>query len=225
MTPLPAAPPAPPPLLRPEPTARHELPFRHVVFAPGSLLSAATAAQLSAAFPTSLLRSARSRRGGDKTYAVNALTLHHHGDPAPELARLDALWHSVVRELTSPDYSHRLLRLLGLPEAPVDVEIRLTEYAHGGWMSRHTDRPEKAYSQNIYLCPGWRPQWGGGLSLYASATALRPTTTFVPGDGNSLAFARSETSWHEVLPVTAQARAPRRALLVHAHWKDWKERP
>ncbi|MFC7304493.1 2OG-Fe(II) oxygenase [Streptomyces monticola] len=208
-------------LVRPEPTQLHQLPFPHAVFDPGALLAPATAARLAATFPAGLLRTATTagqERRSDKTYAVNAFTLHHHGRTAPEADRLDDSWRRLTGELAAPDYGRRICKLLGLPDADITVELRLTEYVRGGWMSRHTDRPDKAFSQNIYLCPGWRPQWGGGLGLYAEPRQALPVRTFTPGGGNSLAFARSDDSWHEVFPVTAQARAPRRALLVHAYW-------
>ncbi|WP_353947422.1 2OG-Fe(II) oxygenase (plasmid) [Streptomyces sp. HUAS MG91] len=203
---------------RPEPATRHAHPYPHVVFGPGTLLGADDTARLTATFPAHLLRTAHHRDGGDKTYTVNALTLHRHGTPAPELNDLDPVWHTVVARLAAPEHGHHMLRLLGLPTAPLDIEVRLTEYRRGGWMSRHTDRPDKAFSQNIYLCPGWQRHWGGGLGLYTTSSAPDPATTFQPGDGNSLAFARSENSWHEVFPVDPRARAPRRALLLHAHW-------
>lgn len=197
---------------------RRTRPFPHVVLGPGALLGAAATARLTATFPAHLLRTARHRDGGDKTYTVHALTLHRHGTPAPVLDGLDPVWRAAVNRLTDPAHGALMLRLLGLPAAPLDIEVRLTEYRHGGWMSRHTDRADKAFSQNLYLCPGWLPHWGGGLGLYPTETAPEPAATFLPGDGNSLAFARSEHSWHEVFPVDARARAPRRALLLHAHW-------
>ncbi|MEV3854262.1 2OG-Fe(II) oxygenase family protein [Streptomyces sp. NPDC050095] len=218
---LPAAPPVP----APAPGERHTFPYPHVEFGPGTLLGADTTARLTATYPAHLLTTATHRSGGSKTYTVNALNLHHRGTTTPELDRLDPVWRAVVDRLTDPGYSRHMLRLLGLPAVPVDIEVRLTEYRRGGWMSRHTDRTDKAFSQNVYLCPGWQPHWGGGLGLYATATAAEPVKTFVPAHGNSLAFARSDASWHEVFPVDARAAAPRRALLLHAYWADGREAP
>ena len=84
-------------------------------------------------------------------------------------------------------------------------------------MSRHTDRPDKSFSQVIYLCPDWQPSWGGGLALYEGAESDSPSRVVYPSAGNSVAFARSERSWHEVLGVTPEARTPRRALLIHGY--------
>jgi len=55
---------------------------------------------------------------------------------------------------------------------------------------------------------------GSELYLYSSETGAGPAAVSVPGPGTSLAFARSDRSWHEVMVVSAQAPQPRRAVLV-----------
>lgn len=201
---------------RPAEIADH--PFRHVCFGEDDGLSAAEVALLLEAFPgADALAGSRRTAGGDKTYSVRTATVHDSGRWTPVLDELHPRWQGFLRQLVDSDYRHRLAALLGLPPGPVELEVRLAEYPRGGWMSRHTDRPEKLFSQNIYLCPGWRPDWGGGLALYADEHDPDPVTVFVPGAGNSLAFARTDRSWHEVLPVSPAAPTPRRTVLVHGY--------
>lgn len=194
------------------------LPFPHATFAESSLLSRADVDKLVATFPAAgTLVDTRRTRGSDKTYEVSTLTLHDRGQWSAEYTRLDACWRELADYLVHSRYRLELAELLGVPPGPIELELRLTEYMRGGWMSRHTDRPEKLFTQNIYFCPGWQPEWGGSLALYDDRDATQPTTLFFPAAGNALAFARSDLSWHEVIPVTKSARAPRRALLLHGY--------
>jgi hypothetical protein len=193
-----------------------EHPFRHVVYQDPPLLTAAEVSELLAAFPGPDVLGAHSRtNGSDKTYQANMASLHDMRGWSPAAARLAPCWRELVRELVESAYGRRLADHLGIPPGPVTLELRLTEYLEGGWMSRHTDRPDKLFSQNIYLCPRWLPEWGGELALYTDESDEDPSSVFVPGAGTSLAFARSDRSWHEVMPVSAAAAVPRRALLVH----------
>jgi len=195
-----------------------EAPFQHVVFGAGTLLSARLHDELLGTFPSDgVLRGSRRVAGGDKTYQVRMATLYLRGGWSPALAAMAEAWRLLARHLVDSDYRYELAGLLGLGRPRIELELRLTEYASGGWMSRHTDRPDKLFSQNIYFCPQWNEQWGGGLALYAGEHEAEPASTFMPGAGTSLAFARTDRSWHEVLPVSAGRHPPRRALLVHGY--------
>jgi hypothetical protein len=189
-------------------------PFRHAL---GDLAPAA-AAGLAEEFPRWILRESSRASGGDKTYRVRVRTVYDHGHWLVDQGTLGAGWSRFLGDCLAPARISELAGLLGLPQIPSRIELRLTEYTGGGWMSRHTDRPEKAFSQLVYLSPGWRPEWGGELALFASATAASAARVLYPGGGNVVAFPRSGRSWHEVRPVRAQAGAARRALLVHGYW-------
>jgi hypothetical protein len=200
------------------PATVSEHPFRHVCFAEASGLAVSEVERLIEVFPADgAVAGSRRTAGGSKTYSVRTVTVHHAGRWTSVLDELHPRWRDFLGQLVESDYRHRLATLLGIPPGPVELELRLAEYPRGGWMSRHTDRPDKLFSQNIYLCPGWRPEWGGGLALYGDEHAQDPVALFVPGAGNSLAFARSDRSWHEVLPVSPRAPIPRRTVLVHGY--------
>ncbi|WP_086661494.1 2OG-Fe(II) oxygenase [Lentzea kentuckyensis] len=196
----------------------HERPFRHAVFGERALLAPDAVAELVESFPgAGVLDTFRRTAGSDKTYLANMATLHDHRGWSDKVRMMAPCWRTLAHQLVESDYARRLSALLGVPPGPVTLELRLTEYTEGGWMSRHTDRPDKLFSQNLYLCPQWSDQWGGGLALYEGEHDEEPSAVFLPGAGTSLAFARTDRSWHEVLPVSAGAPAPRRALLVHGY--------
>jgi 2-oxoglutarate-Fe(II)-dependent oxygenase superfamily protein len=194
------------------------IPFLHCTLGEETILSRAAVSELLDSWPDStFLASTQRTTGGDKTFRTNTATVLIGSRWCFPLEQLSSCWRNFLDYLAGPRYRQNLARVLKAPDGPIELEIRLTEYPRGGWMSRHTDRPEKLFSHNIYLCPDWQASWGGGLALYGNATASEPYTTYVPGAGTSLAFARSEHSWHEVLPVSDSARRPRRAVLVHAY--------
>lgn len=192
-------------------------PFEHVVHNSGALLPIDTVAQLMQTFPHDRLTERWSRPGGDKSYRVRTSTLYDAHGPTALLADLPLCWRDVVGAITATAYGSTMADLLKLTSVPARWEIRLSEYSHGGCMSRHTDRPDKLFSQNIYLCPRWEADWGGELALYDGPASAHPVVVFPPGPGVSLAFARSDHSWHEVRHVSQACQAPRRALLVHAY--------
>lgn len=219
--------PSPGPALDLSTGTRADEPFPHVVFAPGTLLAPALTDELVATFPEELIPATRSRtadeaarEGQDKTYTVAHLGLYRDGvwNVDPEL--LPPAWQDFLRRVTSPAYAAQVLEVLGLPPQPVSLEVRLTSYPSGGWMSRHTDRADKLFSHNFYLCPDWRREYAGGLALYADETGPAPHHVVLPGRGNAVLFRRSEDSWHEVLPVAEGSPVPRRAVLVHGYVTD-----
>lgn len=206
---------------------RADAPFPHVVFAPGTVLAPALTDELVATFPEELIPATRSRtvadavrEGQDKTYSVAHLGLYRDGvwNVDPEV--LPPAWQDFLRRVTAPAYAEQVLELLGLPPQPVGLEVRLTSYPSGGWMSRHTDRADKLFSHNFYLCPDWRREYAGGLALYADETDPVPHHVVLPDRGNAVLFRRSEDSWHEVLPVAEGSPVPRRAVLVHGYVTD-----
>lgn len=202
--------------------ARHVAePFPHFEFDAVAFIPGGSVAELVDSFPERLMLGAKLRgAGSDKSYLVDHRGVFDHGSWLIEPDRLPGPWHRLLSYLTSSEYSDAVRALLGLGDAKVRIEVRLSSYPSGGWMSRHTDRPDKLFSHNIYLCPEWNTEWGGGLALYATAQCEQPVRIVCPGPGNSVLFARSDSSWHEVMAVSASAARPRRAVLIHGYHSD-----
>ncbi|MEU7723856.1 2OG-Fe(II) oxygenase [Streptomyces sp. NPDC040724] len=193
-------------------------PFPHCELGPDSIMSGAAVSTLLNTFPAHLMRGATLRdKGGDKDYYVDHLAVFDRGRWKVRTSELAPLWQRLLRYLAGEQYAAGVRALLGLGEVPMSIEVRLSSYPSGGWMSRHTDRADKLFSHNIYLCPGWDPAWGGGLALYGSGTDPDAARVVLPGAGNSVAFRRSDASWHEVMPVSPDSARPRRAVLIHGY--------
>jgi Rps23 Pro-64 3,4-dihydroxylase Tpa1-like proline 4-hydroxylase len=197
------------------------LPFPHHTFAPHSIVSEEAVSTLLEAFPEHLMRGATLRdAGSDKNYYVDHLTVFDRGTWKVRTPNLAEPWRQLLHYLAGDRYATAVRSLLGLGDVPMSTEIRLSSYPSDGWMSRHTDRADKLFSHNIYLCPDWDPSWGGGLALYESRTSRAPARVVMPGAGNSVVFRRSDVSWHEVMPVSPNAARPRRAVLIHGYRED-----
>jgi SM-20-related protein len=193
-------------------------PFLHCEFPVGGILSQDDAAMLLRQFPHDLLGSPRLRRKGtDKDYLVSHLDVFDRGRWVTPPADLPASWRCLLDYLVGREYRAMMADILEIGDIDMAIEVRISSYPRGGWMSRHTDRPDKVFSHNIYLCPGWNPARGGQLALYGDRHESEPARTVLPGMGNSVAFRRSDDSWHEVMPVAEDADRPRRAVLVHAY--------
>jgi hypothetical protein len=196
-------------------------PFLHCEFGPDSIVSTSAVSSLLNSFPHGMMQRAASRsEGSDKNYYVAHLNVYDRGAWVTPAAGLAPAWRRLLGYLVGPSYAAAIRSLLDLDDVPMSIEMRLSCYPSGGWMSRHTDRPDKLFSHNIYLCPEWDPAWGGELAMYGSATDSLPARVVVPGAGNSVAFRRSDSSWHEVKAVTTESARPRRAVLVHGYRTD-----
>lgn len=196
----------------------YKAPFRHIEYQPGQLLDVDWARSLQRSFPSHLLQ-ARERRTGEKSYSLGTVVVFDDRPGQRASASLDAgpHWDALMDVLIRPEYRAAIARQLEVQDEGIRLEVRLSQYDRGGWMARHTDRPDKLFSQNIYLAEAWSESWGGALALFEGATTESPAKSFYPGTGNSVAFVRSDTSWHEVLEVGPSAEAPRLAVLIHGY--------
>jgi len=195
---------------------RYERPFTHISYDVGELLALEAAVELSASFPSARLES-RRRVSGSKSYLLRTTTLiDERSSPAAVAPSLGGRWQEVIDSLLSEGYRSSITEALGIEASRVALEIRLSAYQAGGWMGRHTDREDKLFSQNIYLSPSWVAEWGGGLAMYCDATVAEPSRVHVPTLGTSVAFRRSNRSWHEVMEVN-HAQEERRAILIHGY--------
>lgn len=204
----------------------HAEPYHHLHFAGPSdgpsdrpLGGSGPVTELAGSYPNSILVPSERTFGSDKSYTVNTLTVIADSIPLPAFESLPLNWRNLISELASSPALEKLCGELGVRSGDLrTVEARLASYPAGGWMSRHTDGPDKLFSWIIYFNPAAStPVTGGAISFFDSAGSTVPACSVSPGAMNGVAFARSATSWHEVAPVDAQTRSPRQSLLIHGY--------
>lgn len=189
-------------------------PFRWLSTEPGLLLDEATAARLAREFPTeSFTRRESDRPDASKTYRNFSRALVGP-DVRADAAPLPEIWQRLVTELLEDGYRDAVAKVLGQPPA-ARLEIRLARHGRTDWLSPHTDRPDKAFSHLVYFNPEWREEWGGCLQILGSADPADVVAQVVPRLGVSALFERSDSSWHQVGPVAAEAPSDRISLLIH----------
>jgi SM-20-related protein len=186
---------------------RHE-PFTYAVI--DDLPGAGWSAELSEAFPTSGFRSTGTA-GADDFFFFRRLfrggTLVADG-----LART---WLDFAAVLQSDEYRAAVSRRLGVSLAGCQLVAGFCVYGAGRGLLPHTDRELRVVTQTLYLTRAWQPSWGGGLRVLGSPDPQDIRCEVAPTLGRSMLFRRSDDSWHAVGPVTADAGAPRRSLLLH----------
>jgi SM-20-related protein len=181
-------------------------PFRHLEV-PG-ILDRNAACALREAFPRTALTIRRA--GTDKSYIVaNKRILEVDGTRRTG----SKPWNRFLDAVISPDYRSYLAEVSGTSLSDALVEVDLNAYAVAGYMSPHTDRPEKLLSHIIYLSPYWREEWGGQLALLESAEA-RAARTVTPRWPYSILLPRSDHSWHSVISVAPDARRRRLTIQI-----------
>ncbi len=159
-------------------------------------------------------RSSRSE-GSDKVYnVVNNILLPLEPELAKKNSNLPLLWESLIKQFQSLEYSEALSYLLKEDLEFCHIEITLKRYKYQDYISAHTDKACVKATHLLFLNDDWDAKWGGLLHLmYDSDNTYK---TFLPTIASSLAFVRSDASWHKVCPVT-QPNKERLALQV-AFW-------
>ncbi|MEU7935379.1 2OG-Fe(II) oxygenase [Micromonospora echinofusca] len=198
-------------------TARavRDTPFRWASLAP-TFADPAVARTLAATFPAGLLESAERTDGsGDKQYVMRSLTVMRDSRWLTEPGDLPGSWPGLVTELAGDAYRDAVARMVDVDLSSCRVEIRLCAYPTDGWLSAHTDRPDKIVTQVFYLNEEWDAGWGGALRLLSSANDDDVHTVVPPLLDTSVVFVRSDDSWHSVAPVHRDGTAERRSVLVH----------
>lgn len=157
-----------------------------------------------------------SRVGGsDKVYnVVNNILLPLGEFNKNEENQLPPLWSDFVRGLRSKEYREALSHLLDEDLVNCHMEITLKRYKYQDYISAHTDKADVKATHMLFLNDQWELAWGGLLHLmHDSENTLK---AFLPTIASSVAFVRSDVSWHKVCPVL-QPNKERIAIQV-AFW-------
>jgi hypothetical protein len=188
---------------------REDVPFTWArIFEPFQL---ADASKLAESFPHSALIPSIGK--GDH-YQLADLTIVSDGRATSAIGKLPAAWAAIVPSLLDPLYTAALEHLLKIDLAKSTLLARICRYDAGCWMKPHTDRVDRLVTQIIYLSPRWPASWGGGLKILRSGDEADVYAEVHPEFNTSVAFVRSERSYHAVAPVSAAAEAPRLSLLL-----------
>jgi hypothetical protein len=90
-------------------------------------------------------------------------------------------------------------------------EVTLKIYGGGDFISPHTDKADVKATHMIFLNETWSNEWGGNLCLLSDADSV--CKKIIPTIDNTLAFVRSDNSWHSVEEIK-NMQAERIALQV-----------
>jgi SM-20-related protein len=184
-------------------------PFRYAHFALPLLPDAAET--LEADFPHASLRESRSEAAH---YLLADRTIIDRGEIVEDDTPLPDSWAGLACQLVDGAYKRAVERLLDVRLDDTALKARICRYDAGCWMLPHTDRVDRVVTQIIYLNREWDPHWGGGLRILRSLSEDDLVAEIVPAFNTSVAFVRSDTSYHSVAAVSTAARHARMSLLL-----------
>lgn len=178
---------------------RHEQPFPWADFS-GSLQPEAIA-RLRESFGELALRKVGRASGPEKAYSFLVCSLVR--DSARIHDALPEAWDELVAHFTATAYAKLMLELFGVAGTDALLDVEVFKYTESDWIGPHTDRPERLVTHLFYLNEAWESGFGGLLHLLAAPRTDAVVHTIMPLAPASVAFARSEISWHFVSPVAA----------------------
>ena len=130
---------------------------------------------------------------------------------------LPPVWHQLVDELLAPAYREACERAMGCALQDAELDISIWRWGPQAHLDPHPDLPRKIASQVFYFNEAWDTSWGGSLNILNSPDPEDIVAELPPTLGSASLLVRSDTSWHAVAPVTAEAPAER--LNVIATWQ------
>jgi Rps23 Pro-64 3,4-dihydroxylase Tpa1-like proline 4-hydroxylase len=145
----------------------------------------------------------------------------------PSIAELNAL-------LASPRFLDDLSYITGIPRLLADDRLTgggMHITCPGGRLDVHVDfnyiadrKLHRRLNLLLYLNSPWEESWGGQFQLW-DRKVKRCETSFAPIINRCVIFETSEISYHGVVPVSTDARSPRKSFATYyytseapAHW-------
>jgi hypothetical protein len=180
-------------------------------------IAPAAAAELRDTFPVAEYWRLRNH-DGEKSMDFRLRALVPLGaDRAVGANSLEPAWRAFVDELLSPGYRRASERAMGVSLAGAPLEVSAWRWGPDAELGAHADIPRKLASQVFYFNDEWDPAWGGCLRILASKDVDDCVAELPPALGSASILVRSNSSWHAVPRVRAEARAER--LSVIATWQ------
>lgn len=152
--------------------------------------------------------------GSDKIYNVINNILVELGQKTSVNPNIGIDWNNLIIELQDRQYREALSSLLDEDLVNCYMEITLKRYKLNDYISAHTDKPSVRATHMIFLNESWKPDWGG--MLYFLNDAQEVIEVFLPTIAQSVAFVRSDISWHKVCPVLSVEKE--RVAIQVAFW-------
>lgn len=155
--------------------------------------------------------------GSDKTYnVVNNILLALGDDSWNKASEPSMLWIDCIGQLYSLQYRQALGALLDVDLTNSPMEITLKRYRYQDYISAHTDKKSVRATHMIFLNSSWNESWGG--LLHFQNDSKEDFETFIPCRTTSVAFVRSENSWHRVCPMNHPDKE--RIAIQVAFWNE-----
>lgn len=179
-----------------------------------NLYSPADCAALANTYPSDHFRTVEAY-GGEKDYWYDARSLIPMGEQAISHAEyLSPPWQQLAKDLLSAEYRKAMSLLTHVDLTTLPMEVNVYHYGPGALLGPHRDLPEKIVTHVFYFNQTWHPADGGCLAILKSSDPQDIAALVNPVIGNSAAFVRSESSWHEVTRVSENAGQSRRSVTV-----------
>lgn len=156
------------------------------------------------------------KNGSDKIYNVVNNILVELGQTTLVNPNISIDWNNLIIELQGKQYREALSSLLDEDLVNCYMEITLKRYKLYDYISAHTDKPSVRATHMIFLNENWEQDWGG--MLYFLNDAQEILEVFLPTIAQSVAFVRSDISWHKVCPVLAVEKE--RVVIQVAFWNE-----
>ncbi len=179
-----------------------------------SAVAPAAAAELRATFPTKSFWRFRQHDGEKPMKFSLRCIVPLGGEGASEPESLSPAWLALVDELLSDAYRDAFADALGQPLDDHLLEVSAWRWGATAHLGPHVDLPRKLASQVFYFNDDWDPAWGGCLHILGSDDPGDLKAELPPTLGSSSILVRSDSSWHSVPPVEADAAEERLSLIA-----------
>ena len=124
-------------------------------------------------------------------------------------------YHQLVKALNSTRYRDALSTVTGINLDQSPMEAAMWRSDANTVFAMHDDVHQKLLTHVIYLNHGWSKRDGGILQILASQNEDDVVFEVVPRLGISTLIARSDSSWHNITPISRSAPDSRNTITVH----------
>ncbi|MEH1836575.1 MAG: 2OG-Fe(II) oxygenase [Nostoc sp.] len=125
---------------------------------------------------------------------------------------LRSAWTQLIDELRSSGYRNAIAELTGLDLSNQILGMRFYRYNPGHGTYPHHDHPANTLVHMFYFCEKWDSRWGGCFRILKEENPDSGFLDIPPLFDISVAFVRSDNSWHMVPHIAPDVTQIRYAL-------------